>query len=1192
MNFKKILSTALTVIMIFTAFASVMPLTAGAAYSADITDSEEQLTAAEVKAIVQNAVNYNKGSAYELLCEELEKGYLLAPYNTNDGEFSLYVNRYTGYLYYVNNVTGQILTSNPYNPGYANVTTEIRQVLMSQISVSIVESANTTQAYEFNSIRDAALRNQIRVSRISGGFRVNYTLGNTTTRFLLPNIITAERYEEFILGPMIHKFEELMVEHCTGKVNKNLNLSFFENESYKAYEYNCISTGQLTKYLNAMNAAYISALPSTSEGYKDLENLRIAIRKMTATYSCHNPARYADIPSMIETMNKNYPITSDGTAVYVLASELVTADKTTISSYISKYCPDYNFTMMYEDEKECGYVAVAEQNPVVKCALEYTFNADNTLSVRLPANSIVFDETVYTLKSVTPFEYFGCGDMTEEGYIFYPDGSGAVVDFYDFYNDSKITTLKFTNQVYGTDYCYSSITQKHREQITMPVFGLVNEVNANKTTSDMYGVNTVKNGFFAIIEEGASLANLTYESGGSTHKYANVYASYTPRPSDTYDLSDTITVGGLGEYIIVSDSQYTGSYITRYVMLTDSKVGDIAFGSGKYYASTYSGMAAYYRNHLKGTGVLEALEFVNEDLPLYIEAFGSMEIVTRVLTFPVTKKIPLTTFENVAEMFEQFSNSIEHIKAKADEARANAAEEVDEGVKENYLEDAARLDELATRVQNITNINFKLTGFSNGGMYYTYPTKVRWERVCGGKGGFVDLVNTAKDESAAEGINFGVYPEFDFMYINFTDLFDGISVKGNVSRMVDNRYASKQAYDMVLDEYISDFTLVITPDALGRLYSKFYGQFSGYDINTISVSTLGSDLNSNFDDENAINRDEATAYVADLLEKVTAEDGFELMMDKGNVYAVKYATHILNAATDSSHSVYASYTVPFTGMVLHSYVNYASNPFNYSGSPSYDLLRAIENGASLYYILCYQNTAYMKDDLFLNKYYGVDYKNWYDSIVEVYTELNSVIGDLQGYEIVDHSVIIAERIIDEDEAIANFNTLKAEILEMIKIQIVEKIDEAYAELREDPANVGCGIKLDFDVDDLIDNQILDILNTDRATLEADGFVDAVNAIAAEYEAAYASTNANAYNLVFNKIEYNSAYTYLTDSCATDEDYVYTDYTVDNGKVAIVTYSNGQDTVRIILNYNIYSISVKLADGESYELGKHGYIRLD
>ncbi|MBQ8720150.1 MAG: hypothetical protein IJY65_03870 [Clostridia bacterium] len=1188
MKFKKILSTALTVIMIFTALVSVMPMTAEAAYSSNIAESEQELTAAEVKAIVQNAVNYNKSSAYELLREELDAGYLYS-INTSDGEYSLYVNRYTGYLYYVNNVTGQILTSNPYNPGYGNVTTELRQSLMSQITVSIVESANTTKSYEFNSIRDAALRNQISVSRISGGFRVNYTLGNTTTRFLLPNIITSERFEEFILIPMIQKFEELMAEHCEdGKTN----VTFFENEKYTPYEYNCISTSQLTKYLTAMNTFYIQKLSSTSEAYKDLENVRIAIRKITATYSCHNPARYADIPSMIETMNKNYPITIDGTAVYVLTSDLVTADKTTLSSYISKFCPDYNFTMMAEDEKECGYVAVAEQNPVVKCALEYTFNADNTLSVRLPANSIVFDETVYTLKSVTPFEYFGCGDMTRDGYIFYPDGSGTIVDFYEFYNASKITTLKFTNQVYGTDYCYSSITQKHREQVTMPVYGLVNEVTANETTANMYGVENVNNGFFALLEEGASLATLTYESGGSTHKYANVYASYTPRPSDTYDLSDTITVGGLGEYIIVSDSRYTGSYITRYVMLTDSKVGDAAYGAGKYYASSYSGMAAYYRNHLKSTGVLEALEFASEDLPLYIEVFGSMEIITRVLTFPVTKKIPLTTFDNVSEMFNQLSNSIEYIKQKADEARANAAVEIDEGLKDNYLEDAARLDELATKVQNITNINFRLTGFSNGGMYYTYPTKVRWEKVCGGKGGFVDLVNTAKDKSTAEGVNFGVYPEFDFMYINFTDLFDGISVKGNVSRMVDNRYASKQAYNMVLDEYISDFTLVITPDALGRLYSKFYREFSGYELKTISVSTLGSDLNSNFDDENAINRDESSVYVAELLEKVTAEDGFELMMDKGNAYALKYATHILNAATDSSHSVYASYTVPFTGMVLHSYVNYASTPFNYSGSPSYDLLRAIENGASLYYILCYQNTAYMKDDYYLNEYYGVDYKNWYDSIVEVYTELNAVIGDLQGYEIIDHSIIIAERVIDESETAANFNLLKEELLEMIEAQLIEKIDAAYAELRQDPANVGCGIKLDLDVDELINNQILDILNTDRATLEADGFVDAVNAIAAKYEAAYASDNANAYNLVFNSIEYNSKYTYLTDSLATDEDYVYTDYTVDNGKVAIVTYSNGTDIVRIVLNYNIYAVSVKLADGESYELGKHGYIRLD
>ena len=46
-------------------------------------------------------------------------------------------------------------------------------------------------------------------------------------------------------------------------------------------------------------------------------------------------------------------------------------------------------------------------------------------------------------------------------------------------------------------------------------------------------------------------------------------------------------------------------------------------------------------------------------------------------------------------------------------------------------------------VTNIKNINFKLTGFVNGGMHSTYPTRLKWEKSLGGKGGFNKLLDFA-----------------------------------------------------------------------------------------------------------------------------------------------------------------------------------------------------------------------------------------------------------------------------------------------------------------------------------------------------------------------------------------------------------------------------------------------------------------
>ena len=90
-------------------------------------------------------------------------------------------------------------------------------------------------------------------------------------------------------------------------------------------------------------------------------------------------------------------------------------------------------------------------------------------------------------------------------------------------------------------------------------------------------------------------------------------------------------------------------------MLSDPTLGKTL--GGTYYPASYVGMANYYRDYLSAQGVLSALDFVSNDLPLYIEALGSMEVVEKVLSFPVTKKLALTTFENIATMYAQLSDS-------------------------------------------------------------------------------------------------------------------------------------------------------------------------------------------------------------------------------------------------------------------------------------------------------------------------------------------------------------------------------------------------------------------------------------------------------------------------------------------------------------------------------------------------------
>ena len=1219
MNFKRILSSALVVIMMFSAVSILIPVNSQAAHYTVVTD-EEYKSSDEIRGIVQTYRKATFSSVDEMFEYDKKKGYL--DYVTN-AAYSIYVNRYTGVMYYRDELTGKMLTSNSYNFGNADIKSS--SPWASQVSVTYSKVTDTTFEDTLHSSEWAAERGQIKVTTIENGLRVNYAVGTTASRCLLPVWIEAHEFEEDILRPIFEYLYEKMCENLgekyalnyfegtrktygavkggnpNNKVFQELDEVYYNEKSvYEDRYLHDTSLRVFWKDMGEMLSAY-----EASKGNKtvkspeavEIQNLQNEIEILFTAYQTYNPTH----PKFKAGDNTPQKVL-DGYSLYVIQKPTYDqmADK---AKTVKKYCPDYTFEDMYEDEEFCGYEHQFESNPIFRCAIEYTFNEDNSLSVRLPANSIIFDETEYILKSITPLKYFGAAKFSNDGYIFIPDGSGSIVEFEDFRQSN--VTMSAGVSFYGNDYCYSQITGAHQQPLTMPVYGIVSDTY--KPVATDYDPNPYDYkpdfGYFAILEEGASMAtiNTLYET--TLYREGTVYTSFTPYPADVFDLSDTISVGGNTFYTKVSESKYSGSYVTRYVMLLDGQ-------------ANYMGMAEYYRNYLEENGTLTALTGTDSDLPLYLEALGSLEVVEKILTFPVNVSKAITTFDDVIAMYNELGRAQARMLEKADEYEALAAAEKNVDLQESYLQTAKRYRELADEVVNIDNVNFKLTGFANGGLYSTYPTKVRWERVLGGKKGFKNLLSTAAANTDSDS-TFGVYPDFDFQYISNTSLFDGVGKRNTVSRMVDNRYASKQAYSNITGEYDTVYSMIVSADALDRLYDKFIKKYSKYDATGISVATLGSDLNSNFDADNPISRDDAQGYVTDLLDRIANESNYSVMVSQGNIYSVKYADHILNICTDASYYKYSSYAIPFVGMILHGYVNYAGTPLNYSGSPDYDLLRSIESGASIYYIVGYRNTDIMKDDEEFNKYYSVSYDNWFDDIVEKYSIINKELGGLQEYKITAHEVLIGERVIDDQEREANLKALMQEFADRFDSALHSQIDKKLAEIRDpngdgdysdnDPnkrirveytdAHLDILVAIAHDMFELDENEQLP--DTFRADLKK-----VLDKYKAEYQLNGSTAgityvdvieNADDDQLWINGFDYESQYQYVTGSTARDDDaYDRTDYTVDNDQIVMVTYehADGRKT-SFILNYNLYSVEVTLAEGDvTYVIPKYGFVRID
>ena len=99
---NRILSSLLVVVMLLGAVIGLIPVQVEAAHSPSVGTSSTY-TASEIKKIVQASYEYKFNNAAEMLTYELGLGYLDSV-NSKGNVYTLYVNRYTGCMYYVNNL--------------------------------------------------------------------------------------------------------------------------------------------------------------------------------------------------------------------------------------------------------------------------------------------------------------------------------------------------------------------------------------------------------------------------------------------------------------------------------------------------------------------------------------------------------------------------------------------------------------------------------------------------------------------------------------------------------------------------------------------------------------------------------------------------------------------------------------------------------------------------------------------------------------------------------------------------------------------------------------------------------------------------------------------------------------------------------------------------------------------------------
>jgi len=273
----------------------------------------------------------------------------------------------------------------------------------------------------------------------------------------------------------------------------------------------------------------------------------------------------------------------------------------------------------------------------VKGGLKITFDfqKDNQ-QFRIPVQITISDEYVeasilyddieeYGESRITNIDllpFFGAGHAEDDGYLFIPDGSGALIRF----SDNSRNAASYRQRVFGTDPAVDLMLKSVEtpETVSMPVFGIKKNDGA----------------FLAVIHEGASAASVYARNSSFDSPFASVGCSFIFHQYDVTGVRDK-----RGEWRQVPMTQEQFLNITpklRYYFLDGEN-------------ANYSGMARKYRDYLTSTQKLTLLR--EESSPaVSLMLYGQTKKQSSFLGIPITKNITATSFSDAQRLLKKLDD--------------------------------------------------------------------------------------------------------------------------------------------------------------------------------------------------------------------------------------------------------------------------------------------------------------------------------------------------------------------------------------------------------------------------------------------------------------------------------------------------------------------------------------------------------
>ena len=236
----------------------------------------------------------------------------------------------------------------------------------------------------------------------------------------------------------------------------------------------------------------------------------------------------------------------------------------------------------------------------------------------------------YMIDTISLLPYFGAGGLEDEGYLFVPDGPGALIDF----NTDKKTIQTYNAPVYGRNITIEAKKQESvRESAMLPVFG--SKVNDHA--------------FFAVITSGDANSTISAAVSKKDSSYNHVYANAVL--SEYYlKQMNANHMAGVGSHSIDYRTDLTDgkNYCVRYFFLEGEN-------------ANYTGMSNLYRDYLKKNGQLKDSELVGRKY-MVLDLIGAVSIEKYVVGVKMPVVTALTTYNDVCEIVKELkAQGVENI---------------------------------------------------------------------------------------------------------------------------------------------------------------------------------------------------------------------------------------------------------------------------------------------------------------------------------------------------------------------------------------------------------------------------------------------------------------------------------------------------------------------------------------------------